>query len=1444
MIKKLIKSLRKSRKSRLIAVFTIIVLVLPFAINTLLNTIANQAKADTFFKFDEGYGTTSSVNDSNSAVSAGSITGAVWRNEDFCFDGKCLYFDGDGDFVSFSDDPDLDFTESDSFTITLWFRHSPISSGTQVLVAKSNASAGYKVYMESDGDITFATDDDTTWSPDDFATSTAATYDDNKWHHIAAVKSGTTSLTLYIDGVEVAKDLTIDGQNTLENTASFYIGIDGDGTNNDYAGFIDEVKVYRSAKTASEIKGDYIKNSTLGETSASFGIKDQSYLTNGLAGYWTFDELRASAGTATDYSGNGTTLYEDGLGRVSGKFKNATDLERGSSQYFFAADNPSLSITGSLSISAWIKPESVTASTLFNIASKFDGTNESYQLSQYEDEIRLYIGSASNYATTDAANLAVGTWYHITAVYDSENQNIKIYKDGNLVSSTVTGTIPSSISDNTSAFHVGAEDYNNTVKNFYDGIIDDLRVYNRVLNPPEPYNLYLWRPTPLHHWKFDENTGTSSTFDSTGNGNTGTLQGTMTSANWVPGKYGSALYFNGSTNYVSTTTQTDTFEALEYYTVSLWFKTDTTTGGKLWGMGTAATGASASYDNQLYMRDDGLLQFNWWDSSSHTLTSTSAYNDNNWHHAAITYQPSGIAMYVDGSLVDTDSTDTSGRTQYAHYWRIAYDTLSGEPNEPTSHYFKGSLDDIRLYTYVRSPGEIIEDMNGGHPAPGSPVGSALGHWKFDEGYGDTANNSGAVGSSLNGNLAGSGTTCPTTGACPTWTNSGKLGKALSFDGTDDHIDMGNNSSLNFTTENFTISGYAYIASADDILTDDQLFKRGDYEDAGYYAEFSKNGTSIDLKFVTNQSSAHQVIQTAGGFIPVGSWFHWAIIKNGSTGSIYINGREPTSYTTRDTLVNPATSTASFLVAYGNFGVGDERWPKIRLDDIRIYNSALTSDQMKVLLNEGQSVVMGSLGTNSSYEKQSASQEYCIFGDTTSCNAPVGEWKFDDNTGTSVIDTSGNNNLGTWQNATGGQWIPGKYGSAGKFVDTSTQFVTTGTGSTLQLQSQTLSAWIYLDSSVSNTTPIIFSRSDTIVSGGYEWAVRNATSTPILGFAYYDGAVRGWYTDPTNTVPTNQWVHIGGVWDQTAGTVTFYVNGNASSAVSTTTGTITHISGDTARIGYQPNNNYWRGYIDHVRVYNYARTPAQIAWDMNQGSPVAWYKFDECTGTTANNAAPTASGADAGYDATISIGGTGDYSAPGTCSGSSTDSWKAGATGKYGSSIAFDGADDYAYLTSDINVQGWTALTVSAWIYPISGSGSVIISKADADNGGYGNSAFSITYNWSDQLTFSLAPNNDYNTNTITYEEALTYNTKWYHVVGTWDGSTMRFYVNGLLVGTQSTAGSGYINNCQTLYMGRHSTGSALDYYNGLLDDVRIYKYALNPIQIKTLYNENSAVRFQ
>lgn len=93
-----------SRKSRLIALGIIILILLPIAFDTFQSI--KEVHADMLAGFDEGYGST--VNDS-SGGSSGTITNAVWKDESLCHTGKCLYFDGTGDYVDFGDDANLDF---------------------------------------------------------------------------------------------------------------------------------------------------------------------------------------------------------------------------------------------------------------------------------------------------------------------------------------------------------------------------------------------------------------------------------------------------------------------------------------------------------------------------------------------------------------------------------------------------------------------------------------------------------------------------------------------------------------------------------------------------------------------------------------------------------------------------------------------------------------------------------------------------------------------------------------------------------------------------------------------------------------------------------------------------------------------------------------------------------------------------------------------------------------------------------------------------------------------------------------------------------------------------------------------------------------------------------------------------------------------------------------
>jgi hypothetical protein len=61
-------------------------------------------------------------------------------------------------------------------------------------------------------------------------------------------------------------------------------------------------------------------------------------------------------------------------------------------------------------------------------------------------------------------------------------------------------------------------------------------------------------------------------------------------------------------------------------------------------------------------------------------------------------------------------------------------------------------------------------------------------------------------------------------------------------------------------------------------------------------------------------------------------------------------------------------------------------------------------------------------------------------------------------------------------------------------------------------------------------------------------------------------------------------------------------------------------------------------MDEIKIYNYVRSPAQIAWDYNRGKPVAYYKLDECTGSAIHSSGNSIK-YDSSLDGTITIGGS-------------------------------------------------------------------------------------------------------------------------------------------------------------------------------------------------------------
>src|SRR3989344_3881264 len=181
---------------------------------------------------------------------------------------------------------------------------------------EGNGSTVYDENGNATGKITGAT-----WKTEDLCVVGNCLYfdgsdwisfgDDADYDFVAAVKDGTTGIYLYIDGIQVASDTTIGSIGDLTNNDTFYIG-DSTGADggDEYIGFLDEVKIYTtSARTETEIKSDIAGATADRGTSASFG-PDNSFLSDGLVGFWKMDEsgVDAEGETITDYSGQPAPL--------------------------------------------------------------------------------------------------------------------------------------------------------------------------------------------------------------------------------------------------------------------------------------------------------------------------------------------------------------------------------------------------------------------------------------------------------------------------------------------------------------------------------------------------------------------------------------------------------------------------------------------------------------------------------------------------------------------------------------------------------------------------------------------------------------------------------------------------------------------------------------------------------------------------------------------------------------------------------------------------------------------------------------------------------------------------------------------------------------------------------------------------------------------------------
>jgi hypothetical protein len=1387
-------------------------------------TIGSVSSAETgpgpvgYWSFDEGYGATAHDNTANK--NDGTILGAVWQDESQCVSGKCMFFDGSGDWIKASSSNNLNVTNQ--ITVNAWIKPQFESALYYGIVSKQKISptSGYQfVYDNTDKSIYLYVNDQTV------AWSKQLNLENNKWYFVSATYVGSASNgKIYLDGA----DVTINGNGTTFNTNNLdlTIGARADDNASPFKGSMDEVKIYPYARTADQIKQDYAAGlagvKTNNGISAGFGSASDKWMSDGLVGYWKMDESTTTDGTA-DSSGSGNIGYFTGdASTTAGKYGNGIS-SYDSGDYIWAGNNTSINITDEITLSTWVQQYDFTANS--NSYPIYKGNAYYLIVAWGGDNCGFGLTIDGTYRTTNNYYFSTAErtgWHNLVGTYSKQTRTLKFYVDGiEVESNTLSGLNTYNIATSTNSLYLGMQA---SASRLYH--MDETRIYSRALSADEVRKLYEWAPGPVGHWKMDELNG-NTTYDNSGNGNNGILgdgNATYRPAWFNLGKYGGSLNFDGDNDYLSIDHKP--YFALPPFTAEAWVKFDQlpSVSGKYENFLTKKN-SSSPYDTWMvygdnYPSNQDHISFGVVDNSGtgFYVTSDSTVSAGTWYHVVAMLDSNySMNLYINGiKQLSTDNSGSIHNSDSDFYIGVQY--FDGSQ-------FNGLIDEVKFYNYIRTQKQILEDMNS--DAPGLyPVLNL----SFDEGYGATAHDSTIYGNNgtLNPGISGSNTA-----TSAMWTRDGKFGKAIEFDGTDDYVEIADNSVFDVTDE-VTLAAWVYPVGFDNSYENSIVSKAGNGSYGVYNLHYKT--TSKGFRFEINDGASHTLFESKPS-TALKTWYHVVGIYDGSMMKLYINGQ----------LSNTAELSTSINTNNEPLRVGKQYWFGSQysywnglIDEVKIYPYALTEDEIKQDYNQNKAAVMGQMGKSNSTATSSgaASLEYCVPGSTDYCAAPVGEWKMDEMTGNTAYDTSGNGNDGSLGGGTADYrpaWSNlGKYGNALNF-DGADDFINIPNFGAMGTNDFSVSFWA--------KTPAVTPNSwyDTFITPGNgnsypmwenNWTIDKMGDADVpsnqnkIQFSVGKGTGAGYFTISSSiTIADTDWHYITGTADRD-GNAIIYIDGinRGSTDISSV------IADLTAPIGLSMGSNngggfYLTGLMDQIRVYNYVRTPAQIAWEYNRGKPVGYWKFDECSGGTIHDSSGS------GNNGTLNLGTSG-VTATGTCASSSNSFWYNGRTGKKNSAGSFDGIDDYVSLGSgnSLNVNN-SNFSIGAWVNLSSQADNQFIYE-----GIYGKALLNVSpYQ---KLVLTMRNSGDTDWDSYTGKNVLATFGTWHFLLATYDGANVKLYVDGQLDGSFPRTGAmGGIGPTDNIIGGRTNAWT-----KGLIDEVKIFNYALTVEQVKQEYS-GGAVKF-
>jgi hypothetical protein len=395
---------------------------------------------------------------------------------------------------------------------------------------------------------------------------------------------------------------------------------------------------------------------------------------NGLVAQTPIQEFKFNnsytneAGNIGFGSNTGTSFTTDRFGVTTG----AININNTGS----VATIPSLPYGGSArSVAMWVKLNTLNSAG-FNFLHNY-GNNTTGNGAYFNATNIIHFGSSANHSTPSSTS--INTWMYLVFTYDGTSS--KIYRNGALIG---TQTLGLNTVNNSNIFRLGLSEQG--IAGFFDGAIDDLKIFNTGLTPTEVQDLYsvsIGIPAPIY--QFDFNNSYANTTNSVSFANSIAIS-------FVPDRFSiasRAMRFNNNGTSASLPLLPIGNNSRS---VSIWVKmTSISSDNFVFNYGNSVA-------NQCYgfsIQPTTINNYGWANDVTHTVTTPL----NTWKHYVLTFNSVGsiVSIYVNGVLVKTD-TKTA--------WSTANSTTFYLGQLFSSASLQADIDDLKIYNRTLSPTEV------------------------------------------------------------------------------------------------------------------------------------------------------------------------------------------------------------------------------------------------------------------------------------------------------------------------------------------------------------------------------------------------------------------------------------------------------------------------------------------------------------------------------------------------------------------------------------------------------------------------------------------------------------------------------------------------------------------------------------------------------------------